>query len=334
MKIILLFFLSISLLFSLDQSEIENNLVDSNHAETFLQILIEDGDFEEAGEFFNLANTKFKNNPVLLCWNGKLHTELKDLDTAKVYFLKALDINPTHELSKIQLELIEEQENAHENKDISDLMDFINDKGLDFLMIFLAFLGGEIIAKRYTMCKNNAIYVIANNYIHRKALSSGNFNRFKYVITQYQLKNINFSFCFFINLLVITTIAIAIMISWLLVVFHNELSFLVGEDITLMNDISIRIYSTVVFISALLITVAFRALMNYTNLVNEELMYEVELVEELDALYNSGSYKNIYKILTHLKNNNILQKDLEELLLAYSTEAESIMRFYKVKLNK
>ena len=79
-------------------------------------------------------------------------------------------------MAKMQQELIQEQEDALENKDVESLLGFIQDKGLDFLMIFLAFLGGEIIAKRYNMCQNSSIYIMANHFIQRKSLTNSGYS--------------------------------------------------------------------------------------------------------------------------------------------------------------
>lgn len=324
MRYLVVLLFSFTLLFGITGAE--KHLSSKDRASSHLENLIFDGEFDKAEEFAKLANEKYEGSADLLCWTGKVYFEKKDLDTAKFYFLQALDINPTHDMAKMQQELIQEQEDALENKDVESLLGFIQDKGLDFLMIFLAFLGGEIIAKRYNMCQNSSIYIMANHFIQRKSLTNSGYSRIALILNQYKNQNIG-SFCFIINLLVIITITIAIMIFWLFTVFHYELNSLVYGNILTINAEGIEFYLGIVFIGSLIVTIFGRALMRYSSLPKDEILYKIEFVEEIDALLERGAYTDIYKVLEYMQSHGIDKDDMKTLLEQYSQNTEAIMKF-------
>ena len=134
MEYILLLLFSFTLLYGITDVKLKKYLSSVDRTSAHLENLIFDGYFEEAKSFSKLANAKYKNNADILCSTGKLYAEEKDLDKAKTFFQRALDVDKTHEMSKDQLGLIADQEAALENKDIQDLLELLSDKGLDFLL--------------------------------------------------------------------------------------------------------------------------------------------------------------------------------------------------------
>jgi len=308
-------------------AKIQKELSSADRAGVYLENLFESGELENAKKFLKLANAKYKKDADILCWSGKVYADLNNLEMAKKYFIRALDIEPTHHIARIQLELIKEQEAAHENEDVAEVMGFLSDKGLDFLMIFLAFLGGEIIAKRYNVCQNKQIYVIAEHFINKKSLSCSPASRLKLTLSHY-LKQDFFSFCFIITFLVILTIAIALMIFWLLIAFYFEFTWLLDEPLSTVDIDTIMYYLLKIFAITFFATILTRGVMAYMNLSKQENLYDIAFVEELDTLYSNSSYTDIYDVLEYVKVSGITKGEIKKLLSSYSQEEEGIIRFY------
>lgn len=327
MKLLLILLFSVSLLLGATTAKLNKYLSSQDRAEVHLENLFEAGELEEAKSFLVLANKKYKNNADILCWSGKIYADLNDLETAKKYFILSLNVDPTHPIAKIQLELIKEQEAAHENEDMAKVMGFLSDKGLDFLMIFLAFLGGEIIAKRYNACQNKQVYIMAEHFIHKQSLCSSHKNRLKLFLSQYFKQDL-FSFCFFINFLVIITISLALMIIWLLVAFYFDFTWLLNEPLSTVEFGTIMLYLYKIFTITLILTIVTRAIMEYINLPKDEMAYDVEFVKELDILYSNFAYTDICDAFNYLNKSKIGQKDIARLLNNYSQESDAILKFY------
>jgi len=328
MRFFLFFFFFTVLLFANANNIFEKQLSSKNRAETYLENLIFDGEFDKAEKFSIIANKKYPSNANLLCWSGKLYIEKKDLELAKKYFLQVLALDPVNEIAKLQLELIEEQESIKENKNIEQLLSFIEDKGLDFLMVFLAFLGGELIAKRYNVCKNSSVYIMANYFIKEKLLQKH--NKFTIILDNYKQQKI-FSFCFFINLLVIITIALVLMIIWLFIAFHYELNIFIYGNFLTMNAKEIEYNFIIVFVFTFFITLIARAIMQYIELPTKNTLYEISFVEELDRLVSEGEYVALYKVMQYLKKNNLKDADVYDLINKYSNESDYILLIYNGK---
>ncbi len=326
MKYFTLLLLSVALLFGATQTQ--KALSSKGRAEVRLQNLVEDGEFKKAKEFTRLAVAKYGDNAELLRWGGQLYKELNDLDEAKRFFLLAMQIDPNNEIVRMHLESIESQESASENKDVEGLIEFINDKGLDFLMIFLGFLGAEIIAKRYNVCQNNKILIMADYFLEREDISRCRKSQIRFALLQFKAKNI-FSFCFVINLLIIVTISIVLSIFYLFLAFKLEWALFLGEKILTIDSDAIWTYSLGVFGVSMLITVFLRAYMRYLSLPEDTTLYEIELVEEIDALYDGGSYTDIYDVLSILVRDEKSKEEIRGLIFKYSKEPEKIMNFCK-----
>jgi tetratricopeptide (TPR) repeat protein len=172
MKLLLLLALLATSLFSYDLQKAEKSLLSLDRAEVYASRLVQRNELDDATRFIKEARKKYKNSFQLLYWNGELYLEEGKLDLAEKCFRQALVLKKNNKLAKQKIEYIQEQKEAKENSDVADLLAVVNDKGLDFLMIFLAFLGSELIAKRYNTCQNNSIYTIGQNYLRRKQLEA------------------------------------------------------------------------------------------------------------------------------------------------------------------
>lgn len=329
MKVFLLLLLSFTLLFS--QNNFVKHLKDEDRASTYLENLIFDGEFDKAEEFAEIANDKFANSADLLCWTGKVYFEKKDLKTAKSYLLQALDVNPTHEMAKLQRELIDEQEAAQTNEDVKNLLELLGDKGLDFLLIFLGFLGAEVIAKRYISCQNSTVFTKANHYIDRKLLARSLFQRLLSSLRHIKPRKLTI-ICPLINILILITITFAILIPLLFVEFYYETSFLTDEPFITMSAEYIEVHFWYLFGWLTLFTFFAFNLINSLALTSDMRHYEIKLVEELDQLLGNGAYSEIYEVFNYLQEKNVTKKDLETLLQRHSTDPEALLNFfYEIK---
>ena len=326
MRFILIMLFCLHYLYGNVDTNFQNHRVDENKAETYLENLVFDGEFDKAEAFFTKAQKEFPQNSTLWCWGGKLYIEKKDLQTAKNCFLKALEFDPTNDIAKVQLENIDQQLKIKENENIKDLLSFIGDKGFDFLMIFLAFLGGEIIAKRYTLCQNSSIYIMADHFIREKFAKEH--SKIQVLWNDYKSQDI-FSLCFLINLLVILTIAFVLMIIWLFIVFHYKLNFLIYGEFLTLSEHDIEIYFSIVFAITFLLTIIMRAFIKYKELPDKRVVYEITFVQELDKLVDSGEYTEIYKVMRYLKKYDIHKKELYSILNMYSRKSTYILQYYK-----
>ncbi|MDF1877490.1 hypothetical protein JHD47_06635 [Sulfurimonas sp. SAG-AH-194-L11] len=326
MKVFIFLLISTTLLFSSIDTKLKKDLSSANRASTQLENLIDAGDLEAAEKFEKLVNAKYTNNADILCWTGKLYFEKKDLELAKIYFRSALDIDPTHEISKMQLELIQEQEDAHENKDVETLLELLSDKGLDFLLIFLGFLGAEIISKRYASCQKNSVFTRANHFIQRHELVKS--FRKRILFSFRYLKPRKFSLvCPLIDLLVLITMSFAILVPFLFVEFYYELTIFTNEPYITMSSEYIEAHFWLVFTCLVSLTFLVFSLGNSLRLTSDKYMYEIELVEELDRLLANAEYSDLHNVLHYLNKRGISQIEIETLLQKYSSDAEGILKF-------
>ena len=255
MKIIILTLLSISMLFC---GEFDNYLTSEKKAEVSIQQIIDDeGDYKKAQKLGIEALSRFTNNSFIMAYTGKAFYSEGDLESAKKYFMQALDIDPTNEIASQFIQLIEKQSNAKENKDVSSALTYLNDKGLDYLLIFLAFLGGETIARRYSNCQSRQNLESIKAFAWTKQNNPALIQKFLYIIT----KTIKNPFCSFLSLLIIltTTVAITIVAIWI------ELSiypFIIGEEqLRLIGIAEIGIYG----VQLLLGLILFFTINNFIN---------------------------------------------------------------------
>jgi len=327
MRHLFLLFFSFSLLFSWNQAKVDKSLTSLDRSQIYAQNLIKKGWFDDADKFLLLARKKYINDFELLYWSGELYLEKGKLDKSEKYFRQALTLNPNHENSKDKIELISEQNSAKENKDVGTILDILSDKGLDFIMIFLAFLGSEIIAKRYNDCQNGAVYISANHYIHRYKLMKGTLERLLYIREHFVPKSFSF-ICGFIHTLIVITVAISILIPFLFLEFQFGLTWVLSESLLTMDIIAIESHVFVWFLITFSFTVFYIQWSSFKNLTKQPQEYAIALIEELDALFENNAYRDIVKVLVHLKDNKIKKDEVSELLSKYSANEVSILKFY------
>lgn len=326
---ILLFF--VNTLLAMSSEQIEKQLSSQARAEVFLQNKIEGGYYKDAEEFFKEAIKKYDQNSELLRWGGELYLQTNRLEEAKKYFVESLALDPSNEICSMKIKQIADQEDAQENKDVGKLIDMLWDKGLDFLMIFLAFLGGEIIGKRYNTCQHDTVHQIAEHYIHRTMLATSSRYRFQYLFKQYFSQKF-FSFCFLLKFLIVTVITITLLITWLFIEFHYEITWFLESSLLTLDASAIEKHIYIFFILFFVLTLFIRAFIAYIQFPKEEKVAELVFVENLDRLLNDAAYIKLYEIFIFLfdKKHHIDENEINLLLDKYSqTMSSDFARFYK-----
>jgi len=328
MKIIFIYIILFNS-FIFANTNLDKYLSSQDRAEVHLEELVSGGYLDKAKVFSKHANSQYPNNETLLCWSGKLYIEVKDLDKAEQYFMKVLALDPTHEIAQMQLKQIKENKKINSNDVVKKLLAYIYDKGSDFLMIFLAFLGSEIISKRYNICQKNSIKSTARRYINRNLLHNSYKARLNSLFQDYKDQPF-FSFCFFINFLIISTITFAIIILWIFIVFYYNIDMLVYGNILTINSDSMGFYLSIVFILSFIFVLFIRILIEFLSISNDKIVYELEFVRELELLFNNSAYKEIYFVFKDLKKNKITKIEIKELLTKYGNNSVDILKIYDV----
>lgn len=285
-------------------TSLEKHLKSEIRAEVYAQNLIEGGYNTKAHTFIEKALLKYKKNEALLMFNATSLYHLKKLQEAKNYFKLTLEVNPSNEQASKFIELINAQENSKQNHVISNVIDYLSDKGLDFIMIFLAFLGGEIIAKKYTKCSKNTITLAIEKYKNRKKLSLKK-GRISFAF-KHMISNI-FSFCTVLETLVILTIVIALLIVLLMTEFLSGFTFFVSESFTTLSETSIWEHTGIMFFALLFITLVLRFIMIVLEYEDNKELYLIEVVEQLERLFANKSYVLLYKALEKLNEEDLQQ---------------------------
>jgi hypothetical protein len=327
MKLLLLFALFTASLFSYDLQKAEKSLLSLNRAEVYAARLVQRNELDDASRFIKEARKKYKNSFQLLYWNGELYLEKGELDLAEKYFRQALVLKKNNKLAKQKIEYIQEQKEAKENSNVADLMAIVNDKGLDFLMIFLAFLGSEIIAKRYNICQNSSIYTIKQHYLNRELLASSWRKRFLFTIKNIRPKKFAF-LCLFINFLVLSTISISLLIPILFAEFHWSITLVLSEPLLTMDADAIESHVRYMFTILLIISFVGVHISKFLSLPKQSKIYEIKFVEELDALLDRSSYSDIYEVLSDIRSHTT-KEELEVLLHLYSCNSKQLCNYLK-----
>lgn len=326
MKVFLLFMLLFSSLLSYDEIKTTKSLSSLGRAEVYVATLVQRNELEDATLFLKEVRKKYKESFELLYWQGQLYLEKGELNLAESYFRQALVLKKNHELTRKKIEYIQEQKEAKENSSIEELLSLVNDKGLDFLMIFLAFLGGEIIAKRYNICQNSSMHLIAQYYIHREHLASSLYRRF--IFTFKHIIPYRFSLqCLIINFLVLTTIAISILIPLLFIEFHWGITLILSSPMLTMDADAVELHVEIMFIGLLILSFIGAHVFRAFSLPEKINIYEIEFVEELDALLERKEYSDIYEVLVDIcaSEDNV---KMQKLIYKYSSDPQRLCSYF------
>lgn len=294
------------------------NIASEDAIEAIVQDHIEGGYVKEAALLLVDARGVYPNNADLLVFSGRAAYELSDLASAKNYYLLALEIDANNEIAAANIANIEAQEEAQENKAISGTLAYLTDKGLDFLMIFLAFLGGELLAKRYLVCESKNVINSINSYMKKKYKQ------------QYTSQRILFykPFCAFAMLLNFLTIAATLLIIWVFVNITIELPIPgVHIDLTVMTEHDIFSFAIYSYILILLFILAIHLLLVIIKERRSEDEQFMDAVENLQHVALEGQFIVLYKACRLIAKHKESEKEINRILnRCYSDEAKTVIR--------
>jgi len=288
---------------SFSNENFEKHLVSELRAEVYAQNLLDGGYDEDLQSFLSQALKKYPENEDMLMYNATSLYHLKKLQESKKYFKKALKVNPANEQASDFIEKIEDQESSQENKVLEKLIEYLSDKGLDFLMIFLAFLGGEIIAKKYTQCSKYTFLVSVAKYRNRKDLASSYLERIKFSVSNCCASKTIISICSFLEVLIAFTIVIALLIVWLMIEFLSGFTMLLSEPIALLSSHTLWTHSAQIFFLLLFFTIFIKFVAYLQSFEDDESLYILEVVEQLEQLYDNKEYILLQKAISKIKEN-------------------------------
>ncbi len=261
------------------------NIATEDVIEAVIQDHIEGGYQKEAAFILEDARALYPSNVDLLVFSGRVAYELADLTAAKNYYLLALELDPNNEVAAGSIENIEGQEEAQENKVVSGALKYIGDKGLDFLMIFLAFLGGELLARRYTLCESTS--VIKSVYRYVKVTTSSTEPKRKKPDCELTKK----PFCSVVTLVNFLTTGAGLLIIWIFFSIKNEnVTLLFGLDLTVATEDTIWGYILLSYAVILLFILIINWLLSrlYENKSKEYIV--LATVERLQSVALNGHY--------------------------------------------
>lgn len=286
MKIILVFLFIISSLFGFDY---DKYLKSEIRAQVKLQKLVEDeGNYKEASNFGKLAYNIYEQNLFITSYYAKAIYLTGNLEESKILFMKILSVDPTNDIASEFVKKIEEQEAAKTNKDLENTLNYLSDKGLDFLMIFLGFLGAEVLAKRYNNCESDNYKNHIDHYIYFSKNGQGIIQKVNTLVIDY-FKTF-FTICNLLLLIIIVTIAaaISIVLNWMELMGYFSL-LVSQEKLQIINSDELWIHflvilsSTIVFIVlSKFITKLFSDTENNNDVAN--VLQELALNNEFDLL--------------------------------------------------
>ena len=300
MKSILVFFILVSSLLGVSKVE-KITFIKANK-------LITQGYYNKALDYLEPIIIKYNENDRLLYLKGKALKELGKLEQSTLILKKVLNIKQDNILARKLIDEIEQIENAKQNNIVKASLEWLSDKGIDFLLIFFGILGGELLLKELISCNKQR----NNNEIKRFVYKQ--LNKTESV----HLSNIK---CFTINNLILFTTSLALVVVVLLIEFLINFSYLDS-----MTHETVWIHIFYIFSSILIVQIIFNirkkkekitivdisdSLVEYLH--NDELKllrHQLELLELLDL----PEHKNIFN---KIFDNILIEKDRDILLNIY-----------------
>ena len=299
-------------------------------SEIKIQKLVNDeGDYAKALKFSKVALAKYQDSLMIQLYRAKALYLTNELHQAKVLFIKILEKDPTNDIATGFITKIEEQEEANKNKDLESILDYMSDKGFDFLMIFFGFLGAEVLAKRYQECEKYS-YIIAIKHYLRNYTDDTNYYKFNRLIfdAKEYLKNF-FSICNFMSIIVVFTVSLAFAISVFWFELVGYLGFFLSDDFLksvsadqLWMHFKVILFSSIFLIylqkiiASLLEPRATKEDVSYTLeelIANNEYKILREMVYELNRTVSKYEKDKIIEYIIDSDSQEIIKKLFEEL---------------------
>jgi tetratricopeptide (TPR) repeat protein len=268
------------------------------------------GYYKDALKILKPALKKYPNNDTLLTLTGRVYKELNDYERALIYLRHALKQNHENLIAKKLIEEIEKTQYIIKNKILDSAKDWLADKGVDFLALFLGVLIGELLIRYFSFCQIQS----HENYIRKyvcEVLNEVKYNRgikkyfYKVIkpIFNYSLINLFVMFCCkMIDLLIILTISVAVVIIILLIEIYMNASYLIYID---SYGFKMHIFK-LVGISFLIIFFIyfFINLMKRKKTKGKEEIYIADLLSQYLAEHKLHMLRKELKLLKKLEENN------------------------------
>jgi len=323
MKKVFLFFtllLSLTLLAS-EHKDYSKYLKSQMRAEVYAQNLLDGGYYKEAKVFLKLARKKYTDDDELLMYSGTTHYNLDELDAAKKDFMLVLQNDSNNEIAADFIAKIEEQQAAQENKVVTDLFDYLIDKGLDFLMIFLAFLGGEIIAKKYHNCNTFGVSQSIQNYFNKEKLKSSKIFRLFYIFKSCCLSRRFLTMCTFLDTLIIFTISSAMLIVWLIIEITFDVEWFLPDALLTIDDVTMHAHIFNTFIVLTILTLIMQYIGAVEDISENDDDYTIEIAQQFQRLIAEQEMLKLHTTLGKLINHkNFTPQVIEDILAKFYSE--------------
>jgi len=269
-------------------------------SQIILQKLVEDeGDYLKAIKFGKLGHEKYNKNIFILSYYGKAMYLNGDLENSKIIFMNVLAKDPTNDIASEFIKKIEEQELAQKNKDLEITLGYLSNQGLDFLMIFLGFLGAEVLAKRYGKCESNNSKEIIHEYIWIK----NNQNSINLFFLKNYIKNIFICpICSILQIVILTTTAICItlIINWLELMGYLKL--IISEDkLKIITTKELWLHFLFVLLSVFIVMIIYKISLKF----RDRKKTEIDIANELQTIALKGNFELLKECVDILLYNNI-----------------------------
>jgi len=295
--------ISFLILFTVLQAEgvcESKHLKNKDRAEVYAEKLLDKGDYTLVKDFLNCAiNKKGMKSATIYLYLGDAYIKLDQLKKAKIELLHSIKMDPNNELIAKKIQSVEYMIEASENDDLGDALDLLYDKGFDFLMIFLAILAGEVIARQYTNCgfdeeKKIVVYYTSN--------LTGFFNHIS-AITKAIQKNYTFM-CFVISSLIVMIYAGAFTIIFIILELKGISPGTIIDPINFTTH-SIMMMTFYTFFIVLIVVLFIHLLFHYRQLwfvkLNRKKAIQ-KLADKFQTLALNYHFDELREYLVHFKN--------------------------------
>jgi len=313
-------------LLALFASDEQKALSSEVRAEVHAQNLIDGGYYAEATAFLTSARDRYPGNIALLMFSGNAFYNLNDLKHARQYYMMALESDPNNAEAADFIAMIDAQESAKENKAVSELIAYLSDKGLDFLMIFIAFLGGEILAAKYSECQTTEVRASLKRFNARHSLHATGIKKLIKVLRhslsegRYRLRRL-FSLCSFLGLLNVMTISGAVLIVWVFIEIEFKITYFLPDAVEFLDSNDIWHHVLQFFWFFIIAVYAFKLTHFLIAFPDHPEAYTLDTAEKLQNLALNGQFV-LLRESCRLVVDNHRPSDIA-LLLSYCDNSEA-----------
>jgi tetratricopeptide (TPR) repeat protein len=256
--------------------------------------LVNKGMYKEAIILLEQGIERYPNNDYLISQLGRCYQGQNNIDKAEIYYQKALKINPNNELALLYIEKTKKTKKLLKNDTQEEVYNFLKDKGVDLLFIFLGFLAGEILATILMRCDRNNWKLIVYKIQLKQEQNLYLLNP-KYLI-KIVYKYIFDSVCpLKIILSYITLLMTSILIFISYEIINNSVNITTSHQLW-QYIFNISIYATIIIFLGWIIKIG----LDYKNTQN----VRIKLIETLHKMYQNQNIIEMHELLQELSKIN------------------------------